>query len=164
MIIQWNARGLYRSRLEEFRNNLCSINPHIILLSETHWKSQYNVLFSAFNVIKYNRPTQGGGVAILIKKNIPFSQINLPLFENLEAVGACIKLKNNTSLNLLSIYCPNGNECTYEELEELNLAAGQNAIIGGDFNAHAALWDDYFPPNRCGRLLTKLLEAEEHLA
>jgi hypothetical protein len=35
-IIQWNARGLYRSRLEEFKNHLRNHNTHIVLLSETH--------------------------------------------------------------------------------------------------------------------------------
>ena len=36
-IIQWNARSLYRSKLELFENNLRSSNPSIVLLSETHW-------------------------------------------------------------------------------------------------------------------------------
>jgi len=106
-IIQWNARGLYRSRLEEFKNQLRHHNPHIVLLSETHWKDEYKVKFSAYNSFYLNRASQGGGVAILIKKNIQATLLDFPPHENIEAVGATIRLSNKDIIEIASVYCPN---------------------------------------------------------
>lgn len=90
-ILQWNARGLYKSRLEEFKNNLRSHNPHIVLLSETHWKNEYKVKFSSYNSFVLNRVGQGGGVAILTKKNMQATTLGVEPNENFEAIGVTIK-------------------------------------------------------------------------
>lgn len=44
-IIQWNARGLTKARLEEFRNYLSSFNLHIVLLNETFWRNIFEIKF-----------------------------------------------------------------------------------------------------------------------
>lgn len=94
-ILEWNAI-LYRFRLEEFKNNLRVNNPHIVLLSETHSRDQYNVKFSVYKYFSLNRLSQGEGVAILIlKKNIQTAVLDFPSYDNLEVIGITIKLKNN---------------------------------------------------------------------
>ncbi len=82
-------------------------------------KDEYKVKFSAYNSFTKNRGSQGGGVAILIKKNFQSTTLDVPSHENLEAVGAIIKLKDNEEIELISAYIPNGNRCAYEELEKL---------------------------------------------
>lgn len=77
-MIQWNARGLYRAKLEEFKNNLRSVNPALVCLSETHWLDSHPVSFSAYNSFILNRPSQSGGVAILTKKNLSVAPLVLP--------------------------------------------------------------------------------------
>ena len=86
-LLQWNARSLYRSKLEEFKNNLRKINPHLVLLSETHWNEKYIHKFSAFNSIYINRQGQEGGVAILVKKTIQYTKLLLPRLDTIEATG-----------------------------------------------------------------------------
>lgn len=110
-IVQWNARSLYKSKLQEFKYNLLLTNPHIVLLSETHWKDSYVAQSSAYKPFALNRPTQGGGVAILVKKNIRATPLTFPQSNNIEAIGITIKIRNNTYLDFLSLYCPNGNSC-----------------------------------------------------
>ncbi len=68
-LLQWNARSLYKSKLVEFKQQLRDLNPHVVLLSETHWKDEYIPKFSAYTPIVLNRSGQGGGVAILAKKS-----------------------------------------------------------------------------------------------
>ncbi len=47
-ILQWNARGLYRSRLEEFKNNLRVNNPILSFLAR---------LIGAINTMSNFQPT-----------------------------------------------------------------------------------------------------------
>lgn len=56
---------------------------------------------------------------------------------------------------MLSVYCPNGNKCKYEELEGLLNHTGNNAIVGGDLNAHSDLGEDGYPKNTSGRNVKK---------
>ena len=87
-IIQWNARGLNKSRLSEFKTNLDTLDPTLVLLSETHWSNKYLPSFSNYNLIFKNRPRNTfGGVAILVKKKISYVPLTLPDSNNYEAVG-----------------------------------------------------------------------------
>jgi exonuclease III len=50
-------------------------------------------------------------------------------------------------IGVISAYFPNGNRCTYEELEKLLKKTGKNAIVGGDLNANSDLWKDGYQTN-----------------
>lgn len=65
-MIQWNARGLTKSKLIEFKYNLRLLSPDVVILSETHWKPNSIPTFKAYNLISKNREDDYGGVAILI--------------------------------------------------------------------------------------------------
>ena len=136
-ILQWNAWGLFRAKLKEFRENLRSVNPLLVFLSETHWKNEYTIKFSTYNSYLLNRPGQGGGVAILVKKAIQTNILTLPNLQNLEVVGVSVKL-NDSIIDLISVYCPNGNQCYTKEIELLFNTSRNKAIIGGDFNGHTS--------------------------
>jgi hypothetical protein len=75
--LQWNARGLTKAKLEEFRHHLSSVNPEIVILSETHWSSGVAPKFKTHHILKKDRPYRtGGGVALLIRKkfsSLPFT-------------------------------------------------------------------------------------------
>ncbi len=90
-IIQWNARKLFKSKLQEFKFNIRCLNPHIVLLNETFWRDEYIPKFTAFNTYYLNQNTHGGGVAILVKKSIQAAPMILPQTPNVEAVGTTIK-------------------------------------------------------------------------
>lgn len=101
-IIQWNARGLYKGKLEELKYYLRKFNPHFVLLSETHWRDQYRIKFSGYTAFFVNR--QGPGVAILVKKFFSASRIPLPLFDSIEVVGISVNLRDDLPIDLFSIY------------------------------------------------------------
>lgn len=162
-IIQWNARSLYKSKLQEFKYNLLLTNPHIVLLSETHWKDHYTAQFSAYQTFALNRPTQGGGVAILVKKNIQTSPLPLPQSSDIEAIGVTIKTRNNTHIYIISLYCPNGNSCRRGNIEAILNAPRNTTIIGGDLNAHSGMWEDGKPENNNGKIISKYLLNQSNL-
>ena len=77
-IIQWNDRRLNKSKLTEFNANLDTLDPTMVLLSETHWNNQSKPSFSNYNLVFKNRPDSSyGGVAILVKKNLSFVPLTL---------------------------------------------------------------------------------------
>lgn len=54
-LIQWNFRSLYRAKLEEFRANLKTFNPLLVLISETNWINEYKAKFNTYNIFSFNR-------------------------------------------------------------------------------------------------------------
>jgi ribonuclease HI/endonuclease/exonuclease/phosphatase family metal-dependent hydrolase len=155
-IIQWNARSLYKAKLAQFKVDLNSLDPDIVLLCETFWNDKYKAMFSAYHPFVNNRTDRrGGGVAILVKKNIPAKPHATPSTEKVEAIGIMVKLKTKT-INITSVYCPHG-DCDKKDILDLLNTAGDSAIVGGDFNAHSELWEDSTTPNRAGSALEEAL-------
>ncbi|KZS10385.1 Uncharacterized protein APZ42_025160 [Daphnia magna] len=162
-IIQWNARSLYKSKLQEFKFNIRTSNPHIVLISETFWRDEYIPRFSAYNTFYANRITHGGGVAILVKKNLQATPMTLPQAVNLEAVGISIKLKNNKLINIVSLYCPDGNRNIHQELSDILNCSSNSFVIAGDLNAHSDVWEVNHQQNRCGMDVADLLLNDDRL-
>lgn len=155
-LLQWNSRGLTRAKLEEFRYHLNCLNPLFVFLSETHWYDSTNISFRAFNLSKRNRPDgQKSGVALLLSKRFSFVPISFPNLSTIEAVGATVVF-NGKRIDLISVYCPRGN-ADIVEIRALFNCITNEAIIGGDFNAHHPLWGRSSQPNKAGRSLFKYL-------
>lgn len=77
-VVQWNSRGLTRAKLIEFKNCLRTLNPDVVLLSETHWSDNFKVTLQTYNITLKNRLDGYGGVAILTKKkNISFAPLTI---------------------------------------------------------------------------------------
>jgi hypothetical protein len=103
--LQWNARGLTKSKLEELRHYLSLVNPEVALLSETHWNSGFAHKFKPHHILRKDHPNRlGGGVAILISKSLQFSPITHNPPDTIEAIGARILFKNNTLISPPSTY------------------------------------------------------------
>ena len=78
-IIFWNARSI-RNKFHELFEFISNNNVDICLLNETWLDSKIKMLHPLYDCIRYDRETRtGGGVAILIKKNTVFVQIQSPV-------------------------------------------------------------------------------------
>ena len=165
-VIQWNSGGLSHSKLQEFKDFLHDKNPHIVLLSETHWKENKNKekenkksgpVFNGYNIVRADRKKgKGGGVAILIHTSISFKEITLPKIDCMEIVGVSISTDSGL-VDFISVYCPRGNSTT-QQVCQLFDAPGNQFVIGGDFNAHHQLWEKTGTrPNRGGSSLVAAL-------
>ena len=147
--IQWNARGLTKSRLEEFRSLLNSLDPDLVFLSETFWNNRFNVKFKNYSILKKDRSTRrGGGVAMLFKKTLKMSPIPMPYADTLEVIGA--QLSSETGpIDCFSVYCPRG-DCPPEDINFL-FNRPNPFLIAGDFNAHHSLWESNSNENTAGK-------------
>jgi hypothetical protein len=81
----------------------------------------------------------GGGVALLIRKNLQFSPIHLNTPGNVDAIGTSILCKDNQHIDFLSIYVPKA-DCETEDIEAL-LNRTNPFVVGGNFNGHHSLWE-----------------------
>jgi len=164
-ILQWNARGLLNEKLVELKANLRAVDPTLVLLSETHWKSKYKATFTAYNSFVLNRSDQSwGGVAILVRKGIHTRNINIPPMDTVEARGISIRVKTGKWVNVISVYCPDGTNCSEQEMQALFGLAGEHGIIGGDFNGHSGVWESGHACNQSGNVLTEILDNNDNIA
>ena len=140
--IQWNARGLTHSRLQEFKHFLSTEKPHIVLLSETHWYSWMKKFsFSCYKIARSDRRQRKGGVvAILIHDSIFYVTLSLSPFTSMETVGVTI-MSDVGPIDVISVYCPRGDFFQLQVCELFD-APKNEFFIGGDFNAHHRLWED----------------------
>lgn len=149
-LIQWNARGLTKARLEEFRNFLSLQNPSVVMLNETFWNNKTNIKFKNYQIIKKDRTDRpGGGVAMLIHSSIQFKTLEICPSRNLETVGISIKTTSHGPVDIITSYCPLGN-CEKEEFQLLTNRRN-DFILGEDFNAHHELWEPDRRRNKSGK-------------
>lgn len=155
-LVQWNPRGLSKSRLEEFKNFLCLSNPSIVLLSETFWNKNCKVKFKNYQIIQMNSPNRpGGGVVILVSNTISYTHLDLPQLTSIEAVGVSITSLNYGTIDIISAYCPKG-DCSPEEIGTL-IDSKNEFIVGGDFNGHHGLWETNTRENKSGKSIYSAL-------
>ena len=100
-----------------------------------------------YNLVKENRQNKdGGGVAILIKKDIPFQKVKTPnsLVDNhLEEITISINNDRGSSLFIRNVYIPPASSCSpgyIPPVDQLSAGLGDTYLILGDVNAHHTLW------------------------
>ena len=133
-LVQWNIRGV-RGNYEELVLLCNQHNPSVIALQETLIQDDKPFTFSNFSSLRRHTSR---GVALLIKKNILFSEIHLNT--TLEAVAARISLLK--PVTVCSIYLSPSIPITIQQLSDLMDQLPKPVLILGDFNSHSPLWGD----------------------
>ena len=94
-----NTKHLY---IKQFLNEF---NIDILGMAETWGKDNYPpIILEDYNCVFKNRKGNGGGTAILIKKRIKFSLIEMSLWNEIEDRIIGIQLNNKT--NIFCVYAP----------------------------------------------------------
>ena len=136
-VIQWNCRG-FRSNFEEISLLNKLFCPAVFALQETFLKSTSTVTFQNFSVLHKSSDEErpSGGVALFIKKDIPFSPVTLNT--SLEAVAAQISL--NKTMTICSLYLSPSKPVSQRDVEDLINQLPSPFLLLGDFNGHSLLW------------------------
>ena len=97
------------SKKVELIQYLKECNPHFVTLNETKIRSQHQMKIPNYNIIRKERENPGrgvgGGVAILIRKDIKFSQIDTSDYdEEFIAISSTFENKKNCTCNNLLLY------------------------------------------------------------
>ena len=150
IIVQWNSNSIYR-KLTRFKQFLYELQPHICCISETWLKHDKEPTFTNYQVCYAHRLNKtGGGLAILIRKDINFLPIEVKTFTggNLE-IQAITLLSQPRKIDILNVYNPNKDVKKSEFTHYFSQFKNQ-VIILGDFNAHHSWWGNVTKNNQSG--------------
>ena len=152
-ILHWNCFTLSESRFIELSLFISDLQedgtqPDIISLNETKINNElanHRLNLKGYCTIHKGRsknPLQGGGIALLIKDSIPFTQNSklARLFPDLEFLCITIGTKSNKNINILSYYNPPNSELNKNLFDSLKTER-LDFILVGDLNSKSPLFD-----------------------
>lgn len=145
-ILQWNARSV-ENKGDQLRSVM--YNYQVLCLQETWWSADDDTALDKcnFKYATFDRPRgqNGGGVAVVVRKDIQFERIDIREHPGLEIVG--VRLLNlEKKISVFSVYrVPDWrvSQETRTDLFEFFDALEGGTILCGDFNAHHTMWSTY---------------------
>ena len=139
-ILSFNVNGLGDTRKRtDVLDHLKSKNANIIMLQETHWKTEFENTIRrewGFDCLVNGNSTNRNGVAILLCNNFEFKIHNIIRGNNGSYLILDISFLKKR-LTLVNVYGPSGTdsptffETMFNEIEALE---NDEIIIGGDWN------------------------------
>lgn len=153
-IISWNARGLCSpSKKSELSLCCARFQPHLVLIQETFFTNDNNKIYiHNYIPLKKNREAHGGGLLILVRRDISFEIY--PSIESINYENMSVRIyMENCSMIVTNLYIPHDSPQVIQSLKKL--LNSQQHIIAGDFNAKHVSWS--FDSNRLGEKLFDLM-------
>lgn len=95
IICSWNANGI-RDRIAGLIEFLERLKIGIMLINETKLNKDDRLKIRGYSCIRKERQNRAGGVAVLVRKDIPFQEIKMKSETAIENI--CIRLENNTHI------------------------------------------------------------------
>lgn len=142
-VVQWNARGI-RSKIDILLQH--SEVGDIFLISETKVKETEDLIVKGFDTVKWGRVDGGGGgVAVLISKDIKYEKYRNNLYKcdgKLEACAINVFTENHRKITVISCYRPPDaqHRITTEQWERFFRQFEHPFVAGGDLNVHHQKW------------------------
>jgi exonuclease III len=155
-IYLWNANRI-KFKINELEEFLIKNNRSIFAINETKLNKNEENIFEKlnYNYVCNSRNNRGGGVAILIEKEIVYEEVfELDRFK-VEQVSIKIKT-NNSDLYIISYYNP-PNESVNSEMLKFIDDNFKNYVICGDLNSRSKSFG-CFGNNNNGEKLSLFLE------
>lgn len=152
-IVQWNCNGA-KSHMFGIQKIISEWQPFGVCLQETHFRPEESFRLKRYNVFrKDDIPDQRakGGVAILLKENIPASEVDLQT--DFQAVA--IQIWYPIKLTICNLYLPRFDWNSYD-LTNLFTQLPKPCLIVGDFNSHSLVWGSTHTDTR-GRLVEDVI-------
>lgn len=159
VVSTWNCQGVKEKRIElEYFLNKHKID--IMLLNETYLK--HHITFNISNYFMYRNDREyqrGGGVAILIKKNISHALLPDLNLKTIESLGIIVNISNGEQVKIYSCYCPNSSDIRNDIIKISN--SGGAYFAGGDFNCSHNNWH-CMRNNKGGNALNNIMQNSDN--
>ena len=133
-----SCRGI-RANYEELLLLLNEFNPKVVCLQETFLrdKNQLNIKhFQSFNHLYKDGHRASGGVSILVRKDIPQSQIYIDTDLRTIVVKAIL----HKPIHICFIYILLHNPISDIKMNELLQQTPKPYVLLGDLNSHSTVW------------------------
>lgn len=151
-LIQWNCNGI-QSKQAELQLLIKEHDPAIIALQETRTSPRSNTKTKGYQTLFNHRPSGQGGVAIMLKNGINYTQNHLT--SSLEIIS--VNVNTPYKMTIASLYIPPNSQLNIDELDKIIDSLPKPLIIAGDLNAHDKSWDPK-RQNARGREINKVIE------
>lgn len=133
-ILQWNIRSVIPKK-HELIHLLYKFNSPCAAILETWLKPVSRFAIPGYACLRHDRLDGHDGAALLIRSDIKYTRISLPIFDDIYAVA--VKLQQ---FSILCIYLPHPTVQIFNNVKVIfNLMCGPILILG-DFNSHHNLW------------------------
>lgn len=136
--MSWNCRGIINLGIQSILiDYVCKNRLHVVALQETHLNGQ-SLYIPNYKIYRRDRNNNGGGVALLIRKDISSRQISIGNTHKFETIAVEL-LSTVGNLVVASVYSPT---YTPNFPNVLNTIFNvPNIIAMGDFNAKSPAWN-----------------------
>lgn len=149
-ILSWNANSI-NNKKEEFVEAFRTHQIDVALVSETYLKPGKKLNLTNLAVYRNDRiGSQGGGTAIVVRRDLDHYEVDLPALTSLEANAVVVKMASG-KLRLISAYKPPKTALQTADLDAL-LRDQTPTLLAGDLNSKHTSWNSR-NSNRDGRLL-----------
>jgi len=145
----WNADGV-RGRKLELEQFLSQHGVDICLLTETFLNSGQTFRLDNYVCHRTDRPTAGGGTAILVRRGITHHSVPVPGFTQLEETAIKIMLAGGR-VKVLAAYLSPSRPLIGADLDSC-FGGGLPVLMAGDLNAKHVDWISLLS-TRSGKLL-----------
>lgn len=159
-IMQLNLQSI-NNKIDLLEKLMAAHNIDIALVQETWTKPDQSIKLKHYNSIFKSRENhRGGGVAIFIKKSLPYFTIPITTYDQVEHTEIKVKVNGN-EFHFISFYNPNQSRIQ-KTVQALNLILeinknNERTIIGGDINAKNGLWNDDATEDELGKLIADVI-------
>lgn len=155
-ILQWNIRSVF-SNIDNLKVLIQEYKFEIITLNETWLKKEYSFKLNQYNVMRKDRHDGKGGIAILIKNNIEYTELDLNPYNLPDKVQIqAIKL-NKSNLNIINIYIPPLVVVPWNLLKKIIQSIPHPKVVVGDLNGQHPLWGSGMR-NTNGLIVAQIIE------
>lgn len=137
-ILNWNAHGISSQR-NEFKIFLESNFIDIACITETHLSQNITFRIPGYKILRKDREcsTASGGVALIIKNNISFTENIIDNILNIEVIS--VRLHSFPSTVVTAVYKPPNKKLLQDEILKL-LPSGDHSLVLGDMNSKNIYW------------------------
>lgn len=157
--LSWNAQSIANaSKVTELELLLRERDIHVACLQETYLGQGSKLYIPNYTIYRNDRPTHGGGVAILVRRGIQHELLNICDTHSIENIVVAI-ICHNKRIIISSVYSPHFNNSFNDDLAKIT-AVGGESLIFGDFNAKHTAWN-CISNNAAGNSLINFLNTSE---
>jgi exonuclease III len=117
-VAHWNCFTI-KNKKTQLKNCLFENVIDMMSLNETKLSQEIPLVIAGYEIVRKDRNKKGGGVAILVKIGLKYSQISLNLFENEENIGLEVIIFNS-KVNFFSIYVPPNKKLNENHIQNLS--------------------------------------------
>lgn len=159
-ILQLNIQSI-NNKLDLLEKLLNENSIDIALIQETWTIPNQKIKIKSFNTIINSRINcRGGGVAIIIRNNLPYQTVQTTSHEKIEHIEVRTTI-NGEQFHLISFYNPN-QENAQRTKQNFNQILEKykyidNTIICGDINAASGLWNNTGHEDGLGKIISDLI-------